>query len=43
MFMEVDFEEINNQKLIYQLNALGYEANWQNEGGYSHLVFFKDI
>ncbi|SFS93169.1 GrpB family protein [Mucilaginibacter polytrichastri] len=41
ILMEVDFEETKNQKLIQQLQTLGYEFNWQNEGRDPHMVFVK--
>jgi len=41
ILMEVDFEEVSNSKLIEQLQALGYEFNWQNEGPNAHMVFLK--
>ncbi len=41
ILMEVEFEEAKNQKLIQQMKALGYEFNWQNEGGPPHMVFVK--
>jgi len=41
IIMEVDFEETQNRKLINQMEALGYEFNWQNEGAHTHMVFVK--
>ncbi|MGN6639339.1 MAG: GrpB family protein, partial [Mucilaginibacter sp.] len=41
IIMEVEFEEMKNQKLIQQMKILGYDFNWQNEGTHSHMVFVK--
>ncbi|MBD1393454.1 GrpB family protein [Mucilaginibacter glaciei] len=41
ILMELEFDEEKNQRLIQQLATLGYEFNWQNEGGNTHMVFVK--
>lgn len=41
ILMEVVFDEASNQKLIEQLKTIGYDFNWQNEGGHAHMVFVK--
>ncbi|MFC4210618.1 GrpB family protein [Pedobacter lithocola] len=41
ILMEVDFDDVKNQKLIDQMMALGYEFYWQHEGDYPHMVFIK--
>ncbi|MDT3405158.1 GrpB family protein [Mucilaginibacter terrae] len=41
ILMEVEFEDAKNDRLIQQMQALGYEFNWQNEGPNTHMVFAK--
>jgi GrpB-like predicted nucleotidyltransferase (UPF0157 family) len=41
ILMEVEFDEVKNQKLIDAMKSLGYEFNWQNEGSHPHMVFVK--
>ena len=41
ILMEVQFEEVKNQRLIELMKRLAYDFNWQNEGDNSHMVFLK--
>lgn len=41
ILMEVEFDEIKNQKLIELMNRLCYDFSWQNEGDSRHMVFLK--
>ncbi|CAM3983225.1 GrpB family protein [Mucilaginibacter galii] len=41
ILMEVDFDEPQNQKLIDQMKALGYEFYWQSEDSHRHMIFVK--
>lgn len=41
ILMEVQFEEVQNQKLIELMKKLSYDFNWQNEGDNSHMIFLK--
>lgn len=39
--MAVEFDDTQNHELIEQMKNIGYDFNWQNEGGNPHMVFVK--
>jgi len=41
ILMAVEFDDTHNHKLIEQMKNIGYDFNWQNEGGNPHMVFVK--
>lgn len=41
ILMAVEFEGNSNHKIIEQMQTIGYEFNWQNEGANTHMVFVK--
>ena len=41
ILMQVEFDELDNEKLIEQMKALGYAFNWQHEGLNKHMIFVK--
>jgi GrpB-like predicted nucleotidyltransferase (UPF0157 family) len=41
ILMAVEFDDIQNHELIEQMKNIGYDFNWQNEGGNPHMVFVK--
>ena len=41
ILMAVEFDNTQNHELIEQMKNIGYDFNWQNEGGNPHMVFVK--
>jgi GrpB-like predicted nucleotidyltransferase (UPF0157 family) len=41
ILMAVEFDNTQNSELIEQMKNIGYEFNWQNEGGNPHMVFVR--
>ena len=41
ILMAVEFEDNSSHEIIEQMEKIGYEFNWQNEGGNTHMVFIK--
>jgi GrpB-like predicted nucleotidyltransferase (UPF0157 family) len=41
ILMAVEFDDTQNHELIEQMKNIGYDFNWQNEGGNPHMVFVK--
>jgi len=41
ILMAVEFEDNSSHEIIEQMKKIGYEFNWQNEGGNTHMVFIK--
>ena len=41
ILLAVEFEDNSNNEIIEQMQKIGYEFNWQNEGANTHMVFIK--
>jgi GrpB-like predicted nucleotidyltransferase (UPF0157 family) len=41
ILMAVEFDDTQNYELIEQMKIIGYDFNWQNEGGNPYMVFVK--
>lgn len=41
ILMAVEFDGTQNYELIEQMKNIGYDFNWQNEGGNPYMVFVK--
>ena len=41
ILLAVEFEDNSSHRIIEQMQKIGYDFNWQNEGAYTHMVFIK--
>lgn len=41
ILMAVEFKANSSHEIIEQMQKIGYEFNWQNEGANTHMVFIK--
>lgn len=41
ILLAVEFEGNSSHEIIEQMQKIGYDFNWQNEGGNTHMVFIK--